>query len=147
MQHHAIAEDSRNHWQSFSIIASTCFSYIKCNQQSRLLLFRVSNLFDVFEDVFDIALEHLYDSAEWNGHVPEHDDDIAANMWVLQRLKNLEQKPMMLIAELRTNTQEFAESQCGGPSQRSILSVTQYRIVMWEEHLPWICEGFHIIRP
>ena len=59
--------------------------------------------------------------AEGDGDITEGDDDVAADVGVLRRLEDLEEKGEVGIAELRADTKELGERECGRGAQDFVL--------------------------
>lgn len=63
----------------------------------------------------------VYDVAEAHGNVSKCNNNIASDAGIFRRFQDFEEQPMMVITELRADTQEFAECErCHAP-QCSVL--------------------------
>ena len=49
------------------------------------------------------------DVAKGHGDISQRDDDVTPDVGVFGRFEDLEQQPVMLVAELRTDAEELAE--------------------------------------
>ena len=56
------------------------------------------------------------DIAETDSHITKSDDDVRADVWVLGCFEDFEEETVVLVAELRTNAEEFTEREdCRSP--------------------------------
>ena len=65
------------------------------------------------------------DIAETDSHITKSDDDVRADVWVLGRFEDFEEESVMLVAELRTNAEEFTEREDCRGSEHFVLQIEE----------------------